>query len=73
MAREDGVLPTALKEEPALPFEYHYIISAYSDLKTEELISYAEMNAWLCDYPEIEPKRFKALVRAFDRASHYGR
>ena len=70
MARDDGVQPKALTEEPALPFEYHHIINAHADLKTDGPISYAEMNAWLCDYPEIEPKRFKALIRALDRASY---
>ena len=71
MAREDGKLPKALQEEPTLPFEYHYIISAHNDLKVDGLISYAELNAWLCDYPEIEPRRFKALLRAFDRVQCY--
>jgi hypothetical protein len=70
MAREDGVLPAALVDEPKLPFEYHHIVIAHDDLKSDGLIPYAEMNAWLCDYPEIEPRRFKMLLRTLDRACY---
>lgn len=68
MWRDEGKQPKALKERPELAPELRHFIAARDQLFTGEPISYTEMNAYLIDYPEIEPKRFKALLRAFDNA-----
>ena len=68
MWQEYGKKPKALEEMPALDAELSYFIRARDQLATGEPIPYSEMNAYLVDYPEIEPKRFKVLLRAFDLA-----
>jgi hypothetical protein len=44
------------------------VIDAHNELSSGEMISYAEITAYLSLYPEIEPTRFAALMRAYDRA-----
>lgn len=66
--KEDGRKPQALIDQPTLPNELVMVIDAHNELSSGELISYADITAYLSLYPEIEPTRFASLLRAYDRA-----